>query len=188
GKLESALLQALKGHGISAIPTEGMYRLLAETIMDTASRLEVLQRDREERLRLEGALRVVIRAVERQWLGIEPEWPGNTGTAIDDLVALLRAPRLDMMYQDESQSPSITPRLIPIPTLLVERDTPPPTPISRPLSNAPWLAPRRRMRRPDLYPVPSAEDDLPIPDVDDDHTGSGSFWSMRDYQPTPDEP
>ncbi|HEU4782900.1 MAG TPA: hypothetical protein VFS83_06145 [Ktedonobacterales bacterium] len=190
GKLESALLQALKGHGISAIPTEGMYRLLAETIMDAASRLEVLQRDREERLRLEGALRVVIRAVERQWLGIEPEWPGNTGTAIDDLVALLRAPRLDMMYQDESQSPSITPRLIPIPTLLVERDTPPPTPISRPLSNAPWLAPRRRMRRLDLYPVPSAEDDLPTPDEDDDpeHTSSGSFWSVRDYQPTPDEP
>jgi len=167
-----------------------MYRLLAETIMDTASRLEVLQRDREERLRLEGALRVVIRAVERQWLGIEPEWPGNTGTAIDDLVALLRAPRLDLMYQDESQSPSITPRLIPIPSLLVERDTPPPTPISRPLSNAPWLAPRRRMRRLDLYPVPSAEDDLPNPDEDDghDHRDSGSFWSVRDYQPTPDEP
>jgi hypothetical protein len=190
GKLESALLQALKGHGIDAIPTEGMYRLLAETIMDTASRLEVLQRDREERLRLEGALRVVIRAVERQWLGIEPEWPAHTGTALDDLVALLRAPRLDLMYQDESQSPSITPRLIPIPSLLVERDTPPPTPISRPLSNAPWLAPRRRMRRLDLYPVPSAEDDLPNPDEDDghDHRDSGSFWSVRDYQPTPDEP
>ena len=190
GKLESALLQALKGHGVSAIPTEGSYRLLAETIMDTASRLEVLQRDREERLRLEGALRVVIRAVERQWLGIAPEWPGNTGTAIDDLVALLRAPRLDLTDQNESQSPSITPRLIPIPTLLVERDTPPPTPISRPLSAAPWLAPRRRMRRLDLYPVPSAEDDLPTPDEDDghEHTGSGSFWSVRDYQPTPDEP
>jgi hypothetical protein len=190
GKLESALLQALKGHGISAIPTEGSYRLLAETIMDTASRLEVLQRDREERLRLEGALRVVIRAVERQWLGVEPEWPGNTGTAIDDLVALLRAPRLDMMYQDEGQSPSITPRLIPIPTLLVERDTPPPTTISRPLSNAPWLAPRRKMRRLDLYPVPSAEDDLADSDGNDDHEhmDSGSFWSVRDYQPTPDEP
>ncbi len=188
GKLESALLQALKGHGIATIPTEGMYRLLAETILDTASRLEVLQRDREERLRLEGALRVVIRAVERQWLGMEPEWPGHTGTAIDDLVALLRAPRLDLTDQSESQSPSITPRLIPIPTLLVERDTPPPAPFSRPLSSAPWLAPRRRMRRLDLYPVPSAEDDLPNPAEDDDQPSSGSFWSMRDYQPTPDEP
>ena len=94
------------------------------------------------------------------------------------------------MYQNESQSPSITPRLIPIPTLLVERDTPPPTPISRPLSAAPWLAPRRKMRRLDLYPVPSAEEDLPTPDEDNghEHTGSGSFWSMRDFQPTPDEP
>ncbi len=140
GKLESALIQALKGYGIGPVPSEGMYRLLAETIMDTASRLEVLQRDREERLRLEGSLRVVIRAVERQWLGIQPEWPGHTGTAIDELVALLRTPRLELTYQHETESPSITPRLIPIPTLAIEHDTPAPTSISRPLSSASWLA------------------------------------------------
>jgi hypothetical protein len=44
------------------------------------------------------------------------------------------------------------------------------------------------MRRLDLYPVPSADDDLPHLDEEDDHTGSGSFWNMRGYQPTPDEP
>ena len=43
------------------------------------------------------------------------------------------------------------------------------------------------MRRLDLYPVPSVEDDLPNPD-EDNHRDSGSFWSVRDYQPTPDEP
>ncbi|HEU5347138.1 MAG TPA: hypothetical protein VFU63_00870 [Ktedonobacterales bacterium] len=159
-KLESALLQALKGQNIGTIPTEGMYRLLAETIMDTASRLEVLQRDREERLRLEGALRVAIRAVERQWLGVEPQWPDSTGTAVDELVALLRTPRLDETFEREAASPSITPRLIPIPTLTVERDTPPPAPISHPLSSASWLASQRRSRRPDLYPLPAASDDF----------------------------
>jgi hypothetical protein len=167
GKLEAALIQALKGHGIGAIPTEGMYRLLSETIMDTASRLEVLQRDREERLRLEGALRVVIRAVERQWLGIKPEWPGHTGTEVDELVALLRTPRLELTYQNETESRSITPRLIPIPTLSVERDTPPPTPVSRPLSNASWMTTRRRSRRPELYPVPSANDERMSPNPND---------------------
>jgi hypothetical protein len=164
GKLESALIQALKGHDVGPIPSEGMYRLLAETIMDTASRLEVLQRDREERLRLEGSLRVVIRAVERQWLGIQPEWPGHTGTAIDELVALLRTPRLELTYQHETESPSITPRLIPIPTLAIERDTPTSTSISRPLSSASWLASHRRTRRADLYPLPSADEDTPNPD------------------------
>lgn len=162
GKLESALLQALKGQSVGAIPTEGMYRLLAETILDTAARLEVLQRDREERLRLEGALRVVVRAVERQWLGIEPEWPDPTGTAIDELVALLRSPRLDVAYQREAGTPSIAPRLIPIPTVAVERDTPPPTPISRPLSGSAWVAHRRRARRPELYPVPPTSGDSAI--------------------------
>ena len=146
-----------------------MYRLLAETILDTAARLEVLQRDREERLRLEGALRVLVRAVERQWLGVEPEWPEHTGTAIDELVTLLQSPRLDVAYQREAEAPSITPRLIPIPTLTVERDTPPPTPISRPLSGSSWMASRRSgrlARRPELYPVPPSpeDDENPVPD------------------------
>jgi hypothetical protein len=167
GKLESALIQALKGHGIGPIPTEGAYRLLAETIMDTAARLETLQRDREERLRLEGSLRVLIRAVEREWLGVEPEWPSHTGTAIDDLVALLKTPRLTLSYRDDADSPSITPRLIPIPTLAVERDTPSPLPISRPLSSASWMPTRRRQRRAELYPVPSADDDCANADLDD---------------------
>lgn len=164
GKLESALIQALKGHGIGPVPSEGMYRLLAETIIDTASRLEILQRDREERLRLEGSLRVLIRAVEREWLGIQPEWPGYTGTAIDELVALLRTPRLELTYQHETELPSITPRLIPIPTLAVEHNTPAPTSISRPLSSASRLASHRRARRPDLYSVPSADQDFSDPE------------------------
>lgn len=188
GKLEAALLQALKGHGIDPIPTEGMYRLLAETIMDTASRLEVLQRDREERLRLEGALRVAIRAVERQWLGIKPEWPGHTGTEIDELVALLRTPRLDLTYQSETESRSITPRLIPIPTLAVERDTPPPTPISRPLSSASWAAPRRRERRAELYPVPSTDEDFVTPDPNSEPNGNSPAWNDSGFWPVQDEP
>ena len=188
GKLESALIQALKGQNIGSIPTEGMYRLLAETIMDTASRLEVLQRDREERLRLEGSLRVLIRAVERQWLGVDPDWPGHTGTSVDELVALLRTPRLDLAYHKEAESQSITPRLIPIPTLAVEHDTPP-TPVSRPLSGATWMSPRRRKRRPELYPLPSADDDgaqtsrnsEQLDELDNTPAGNGhGYWPTQD--------
>jgi hypothetical protein len=186
GKLESALLHALKGQSVGAIPTEGMYRLLAETILDTAARLEVLQRDREERLRLEGALRVVVRAVERQWLGIEPEWPDPTGTAIDELVALLRSPRLDVAYQREAGTPSIAPRLIPIPTLAVERDTPAPTPISRPLSGSSWVAHRRRARRPELYPLPPSSADGAVVE-DGDHPGNGHSRTGHTNSPAHDE-
>jgi hypothetical protein len=182
GKLESALLQALKGQHIGAIPTEGMYRLLAETILDTAARLEVLHRDREERLRLEGALRVVVRAVERQWLGVEPEWPEQTGTAIDELVALLRSPRLDDTYQREAGSPSASPRLIPIPTLTVERDTPPPTPVARPLSGSAWAG-RRRSRHPDLYLAPSPNGDA----ENGDGVGNGHTRNGRTSLPAHDE-
>lgn len=189
GKLEAALIQALKGQNIGPIPTEGMYRLLAETIMDTASRLEVLQRDREERLRLEGSLRVLIRAVERQWLGVDPDWPGHTATPVDELVALLRTPRLDLAYHKEAEPQSTTPRLIPIPTLAVEHDTPPPAPISRPLSGAAWMSPRRRSRRAELYPLPSADDDSAqdsrnsdqLDKLDNTSAGNGhGYWPSQD--------
>jgi hypothetical protein len=186
GRLESALLQALKGQGIEPIPMEGMYRLLAETIMDTASRLEVLQRDREERLRLEGSLRVVVHALERQWLGVDPEWPGQTGTAVDEIVALLRTPPLGVTYHNATQTPTNTPRLIPIPTLASERDTPLPTPISRPVDGATWLSPRRA-RRPDLYPLPSAEDEQFYGEFADEHGQNPSVWNARRFWSFPDD-
>lgn len=163
-RLESALIQALKGHGVAPLTAEGRYRLLAEAIMDTGSRMEVLQRDREERLRLEGALRVIIRAVEREWLGVEPEWPAPTGTLVDELVALLRTPRLSVTYQNEARAASITPKLIPLPTLASRHDTPP-IPVSRPHNGESWRTPRRRTRRTDLYPVPSPDEQFPEPDL-----------------------
>jgi hypothetical protein len=91
--LEEALAGALRGRGIDPIHTEGALSPVAEGINAVADRMATLQKDREDRLRLEGALRTVIRAVERGWLGLAWTWPEASGTMLDELVALLRTPR-----------------------------------------------------------------------------------------------
>jgi hypothetical protein len=86
---------------------------LVERVIAVADRLEILQRDREDRVRLEGAVRQVSRALERGWLGLPWSWPDSSGTLLDELVALLRAPNPRQMplWREE------TPPLVPIPTL-----------------------------------------------------------------------
>jgi hypothetical protein len=121
-QLEDALALALRGHGIGDRPIEALDAPLAERVMAVADRLQTLQRDREERMRLEGAIRGVIRAVERAWLGLAWTWPEPSGTAVDELVALLRTPS---PREGQSTPSNETPTLVPIPSL----DT---TPLSRP--------------------------------------------------------
>ena len=114
--LQQTLAEALRGQGTDPIAAQGPLSLLAETIDDAADRLATLQRDREERLRLEGALHAVIRAVERSWLGLPWMWPEPSDTVLDELVALLRAPR---PKPDETSLPGDTPGLVPIPNLTI---------------------------------------------------------------------
>ncbi|HLY32358.1 MAG TPA: hypothetical protein VKQ36_15120, partial [Ktedonobacterales bacterium] len=92
-RLTQALAQAVQGRQIHPVHAEGSFSPLAEAINLAAERLATLQRDREDRLRLEGALATLIRAVERAWLGLPWSWPPPSGTSLDDLVTLLYTPR-----------------------------------------------------------------------------------------------
>ncbi|HEV2235765.1 MAG TPA: hypothetical protein VGR57_03805, partial [Ktedonobacterales bacterium] len=91
--LEEALTTALRGRGIEPVAAEGALSPVADVINDVADRLATLQKDREDRLRVEGAVRAVVRAVERGWLGLPWAWPEPSGTLLDRLVAYLRTPR-----------------------------------------------------------------------------------------------
>ena len=116
-RLDAALGRALQGSGISAIAADGMLSPLAETVGAAADRLQTLQRDREDRLRLEGAVRAVTRAVERAWLGLPWAWPEWSGTPMDELVALLRTPRPSESREAAEAWSEETPTLLQLPAL-----------------------------------------------------------------------
>jgi hypothetical protein len=111
---------------------EGPLSQLNATIELFGERLAILQRDREERLRLEAALLNLTRAMERAWLGLPWTWPKLSGTSLDQLVALLRTPT-PRDVQPEAGSQQTSP-LVTIPTL-----DPSVTP-------RPWEAPRQHPR------------------------------------------
>jgi|GEM_PF-5412207 len=112
--LGQALAEALRGVTPARFFAHGPLSPLGETIALAVERLLTLQRDREERIHLEGAVRMVTRSVERAWLGLPWTWPEWSGTPLDELIALLRAPRpgdSQMLWAEE------TPTLVQIPTL-----------------------------------------------------------------------
>jgi hypothetical protein len=115
-QLDEALACALRGRGIEPIAAEGALSPVAESINDVAERLRTLQKDREDRLRLEGALRSLTRALERAWLGVPWSWPESSGTMLDDLVALLRASRQRENHERAGWSDE-TPTFINLPPL-----------------------------------------------------------------------
>ncbi|HEX9412264.1 MAG TPA: hypothetical protein VF916_02070, partial [Ktedonobacterales bacterium] len=112
--LETALTSALRGRGIEPITADGALSPVAEAVNAVADRLETLQKDREDRLRLEGALRTVVRTMERGWLGLPWSWPEPSGTMLDELIVLLRTPR-----PQERSTPAVwpdeTPTFVPRP-------------------------------------------------------------------------
>ena len=116
-RLDTALARALRGSGIPPLTAEGALSPLAETVGTVAERLMTLQRDREDRLRLEGAVRSVTRAVERAWLGLPWSWPEWSGTAMDELVALLRTPRPHEARVAHDAWSEETPTLVELPAL-----------------------------------------------------------------------
>ena len=104
---------------------------LQATVELLAERMAILQRDREERMRLEAALLGLTREVERAWLGLPWSWPAPSDTPLDELVALLRTPTPRDEQREITQE--ILP-LVPIPSLE-------PAPVSRP-----WEAPTQHPR------------------------------------------
>jgi hypothetical protein len=112
--LGDALVAALRGTSAKQVRVDGALGPVAEISNAVAERLRTLQQDREDRIRLEGALRLVTSAVERGWLGLPWRWPAASGTALDDLVALLRTPRPHERVTGTSDD---FPTLVPLTTL-----------------------------------------------------------------------
>ncbi len=121
-RLRAALEHALQDRPVERPELEGAHSSLGEYVTEVAATLDGLRRDREDRLRLEGALRRLTHAMERAWLGLPWVWPDNSDTPVDDLVALLKTPN-----PREMEPPALedTPALVPLPTLDAERHTPP---------------------------------------------------------------
>jgi hypothetical protein len=84
-------LHGQRGEAVSPLIAHAAHGELGELIDGAGARLETLHRDREDRMRLEGAIRQVAHAVERIEMGRAPHWPEPTGTLMDALVARLRS-------------------------------------------------------------------------------------------------
>ncbi len=91
-QIELALVTALSGEEVAQTTLRSVFSPLGEAVRALAERIQTLQRDREDRLRLEGALRRVILAAQRKRLGLPWTWPEPSGTLADELVAALPAP------------------------------------------------------------------------------------------------
>jgi hypothetical protein len=91
GYLRGVLAEALLGRGVVRVALEGPLAKLSEMVYTVASRLLTLRRDRDERVRLEGALAQLMRAVEDSSLGSKAQWPRQTGTPVDTLSDQLRS-------------------------------------------------------------------------------------------------
>ncbi|HEY7021865.1 MAG TPA: hypothetical protein VH349_12160 [Ktedonobacterales bacterium] len=89
--LRATLAEALLGRGVVRVALDGPLAKLAEMVYTVASRLMTLRRDRDERVRLEGALAQLMRAVEDSSLGGRAQWPRQTGTPVDTLSDQLRS-------------------------------------------------------------------------------------------------
>jgi hypothetical protein len=89
--LHATLVEALHGRGVVRVALEGPLAKLTEMVYTVASRLITLRRDRDERVRLEGALAQLMRAVEDSSVGGMAQWPRQTGTPVDTLSDQLRS-------------------------------------------------------------------------------------------------
>jgi hypothetical protein len=113
--LRATLAEALLGRGVVRVALDGPLAKLAEMVYTVASRLMTLRRDRDERVRLEGALAQLMRAVEDSSLGGTAQWPRQTGTPVDTLSDQLRAvpswsqdTRDDLLSRDPFAAPHAT--------------------------------------------------------------------------------
>jgi hypothetical protein len=163
-RIQAALAVALTGEAVAAAPLRSPLSPLGEAAGALAGRIRTLQRDREERLRLEGALRRMVLAVQRSHLGLPWSWPRRSGTVADDLMAVLPgppAPRASDTLGKELES------LAQVSTFdgdeAAARERVPSWP--RPVARAPQTPAQSRKRPTYLRPVdPSALDTPSVPD------------------------
>ena len=113
-RLQESLQAAVYGNGDVPSSLEGPLSPLNATIELCSERVASLQRDRDEHLRLQAAVRGLTHAMERAWLGLPWTWPAPSGTVLDQLVALLRTPS-PRDVPPESIQDTLT--LVPIPSL-----------------------------------------------------------------------
>ena len=88
--LQTALATSLRGGHPHAITTCEELAPLANMTNATIARIPGLLNDREERLRLEKAVRDLTHSLEAAWAGFDLQWPAPSNTAIDRLVTMLR--------------------------------------------------------------------------------------------------
>lgn len=88
--LQTQLARTLRGMEAQPVTTCEELAPLANMINATTARLPALLHDREERLRLEKAIRDLASTLESAWAGFELRWPAQTGTTVDRLVTILR--------------------------------------------------------------------------------------------------
>jgi hypothetical protein len=105
---------ALHGEPRAVAPLDEALGPAAERLRMAAERVAELRAERMELRQLRAALAQLTRALERGWLGLRWKWPAPSGTVVDDVVALLRAPSpRDPRAASTDESPS---GLLPIPT------------------------------------------------------------------------
>lgn len=88
--LQEQLARALRGQTAQPVTTCADLAPLANMINAATKRLPGLQRDREERIRLETAVRDLSAALETAWAGFTITWPAPSGTSVDRLITMLR--------------------------------------------------------------------------------------------------
>ena len=88
--LQTQLAQAMHAKDIHMVTTCEDLAPLAQMINAATTRIPGLLRDREERIRLERAIRELGTSLETAWAGFTWQWPAPSGTAVDRLITMLR--------------------------------------------------------------------------------------------------
>jgi hypothetical protein len=91
--LQEQLTRAMRGGTPQPVTTCEDLAPLAQMVNSAAARLPGLLRDREERIRLEYAIRDLVNTMETAWAGFSFEWPTPSHTSVDRLIAILRPQR-----------------------------------------------------------------------------------------------
>jgi hypothetical protein len=88
--LQTEIARTLRGATPRSVTTCEEMAPLANMINVLTTRLPGLLADREERLRLEKAIRDLANTLETAWAGFEWEWPSPSGTTVDRIISKLR--------------------------------------------------------------------------------------------------
>ncbi len=82
----------MRGRQHDIAPLDPALRPVTERLRATAVRMAAMREEHAAHQQQEAALRRLTRALERGWLGLHWAWPKPSGTPVDQLMALLRAP------------------------------------------------------------------------------------------------